>query len=772
MKKPQILIVEDEAIEAKLIEENLIRMNYAVCAQASTGQDAIQKAKDLQPDLILMDINLQSRLDGIQAAQEIIEHHDIPIIYLTAINEKKTLERARKTAPYGIIFKPMFERELFVVIETTLQKFHLEQKLREREALLSKTLTSIGEGVVTTDEKGLISFMNPVAEKLTGWKWEEALGKEVDEVVQLSHAKTGKRMKGFYEQTSKLDDVFKIPDDIVLVLRSNKKIPIDNTCTPIKDDKGKKQGIVIVFKDISEKRRLENIKNQHINDLVFLSEASAKFVEASTEQEIFEIIGNMILKRIKNSVILINKFYQKEQLFRLAYINGLGKHTVTLANKLGQNLIGFEAKLENEEAEMELKSGKLKLVPEGVYDLGLGRIPQKTANFIEDLLNIKNVYVMGLTREDILLGDIVIFERKASEFPNKNIIETIINQASTSLRRIYAEERVKQSAKDWEDTFAAIKDSIFLLNVDGKILKYNQASNDIFNLDSNEPVLGNYCYQVVHKDNKHIEGCPFFRMKKSLKREIMDLLINGKWYQVAVDPVCDEAGSLVGAVHIVKDITDQKQTNEKLTQLVKEKEVLLKEVYHRTKNNFQMIISLMNLQSRDIKDPTILKIFNESKNRIRTMTLVHENLYKTQDVSRIDVSDFIRSLVKGLSKSFGVVERRIQINLAVEAINIDINRVIPFGLIVNELMTNAIKYAFPDNFEEEKVIQIELKRGDENQVRMRISDNGVGLPENFDPLKAESLGLKLVKSLSEQQLEGQLSVNRDKGTEFIITIKL
>jgi len=177
MKKTRILVVEDEAIVAKNLQRRLERINYSVPAIVATGEDAITKVKLQQPDLVLMDIVLQGVMDGIEAAEKIRANYDIPVIYLTAYADKKTLERAKKTEPFGYMTKPFDDKELSITIEMALYKHRMEKKLKERESWLSTTLKSIGDAVIATDGAGRVIFMNPVAVSLTGWQQEEASGR-------------------------------------------------------------------------------------------------------------------------------------------------------------------------------------------------------------------------------------------------------------------------------------------------------------------------------------------------------------------------------------------------------------------------------------------------------------------------------------------------------------------------------------------------------------------------------------------------------------------
>jgi two-component sensor histidine kinase len=207
---------------------------------------------------------------------------------------------------------------------------------------------------------------------------------------------------------------------------------------------------------------------------------------------------------------------------------------------------------------------------------------------------------------------------------------------------------------------------------------------------------------------------------------------------------------------------------EQINESLKEKEMLLREIHHRVKNNMQIISSLLRLQSRDITDKKYNDMFTDSQNRIASMSLIHEKLYQSKGLARIDFNDYIRDLVNGLFQSYGV-NGRIALSLDVRDISLGIDSAIPCGLIINELVTNSLKHAFPEGRKGE--IRILLNPTGENMIELVVSDNGVSIPEDVDIKKTESLGLHLVTILVENQLHGEINLDRSKGTEFLIKFK-
>lgn len=271
MEKIRILIVEDEGLIARDIENMVKNADYEVCGVVSTGEEAIEKAKKTQPDLILMDIILRGNMDGVEAAERIRDHFNIPVIYLTAHTDENTLDRAKLTEPQGYTLKPVEQKELLTVIEMALYKHQMEMKLREREAWLATLLQSIGEGVIATDRSGNITFMNPVAEKLTGWRQEESITKPLTSVLHLVDEDNDKLLRISIPEL--LSDKARNPvDGNIQIVNYEEKIPIELSATLIKDAKDNISGLVLVLHDLTERKRYEeklryNAVHDHLTEL-------------------------------------------------------------------------------------------------------------------------------------------------------------------------------------------------------------------------------------------------------------------------------------------------------------------------------------------------------------------------------------------------------------------------------------------------------------------------------------------------------------------------
>jgi hypothetical protein len=259
MVRAKILIVEDERIVALNIQNRLESLGYAVAANVPSGEAAIQIAAQSRPDLILMDIKLKGKVDGIEAAGQIRNRFQLPVVYLTAYTDDETLNRAKLTEPYGYILKPFESRDLCTTIEVALYKHQMEQQLQQRAQWLATTLKSIGDAVITTDSQGLVTFMNPVAEALTCWKEEEVLGNQLNQVFQTINETTREVVENPVALALREGVIASLDNHTVLITKNGTEIPIDDSAAPIKNEAGNILGAVLVFHDITEKQQAETL---------------------------------------------------------------------------------------------------------------------------------------------------------------------------------------------------------------------------------------------------------------------------------------------------------------------------------------------------------------------------------------------------------------------------------------------------------------------------------------------------------------------------------
>jgi PAS domain S-box-containing protein len=331
--------------------------------------------------------------------------------------------------------------------------------------------------------------------------------------------------------------------------------------------------------------------------------------------------------------------------------------------------------------------------------------------------------------------------------------------------RAYQEDARQKSAK-LESIFNSSRYILmFTINREYEVTSMNdnveESLNQQFGFSTNlgSPIidlLKNHTSKEFYKNQFQL----FIRAFNGVQQQFELPLVNQKgevvWYQMFVNPVS------LGDNHnelscIAYEITDRKEIDQQVRSTLKEKEILLQEVHHRVKNNLQVISSMLNLQRRFIEDPKMLDILEESQNRISTMSFIHESLYQNSDFSSIGFAEYLKRLTENLIHSYSRVSTGVELESLLDDVHINLKQAIPCGLIVNELVSNSLKYAFVGR--EGGKIQLRVERKGA-EIEIEVSDNGVGLPDDFDFETNESLGVYLVQALTDQ-LDGTLVVDNN-----------
>ncbi len=256
MTDANILIVEDEGILAMELKDKLEKLGYSVPATASTGAEAVEFATKHRPDLILMDIVLKGDMDGIETANKIRSNLKVPIIYLTAYADDETVKRAKITEPFGYLVKPYNDKELQIAIEMALYRQAMD-KLRERHHWLETVLRSMGDAVIATDNDGRITFVNPSAERLTGLKHEDAVGKRLDDVIRIIDEETWTPVNNLVSTALAKNSVVASTGSNLLSIAEGMDVPVDYIASPIVDVQGIVMGVVLILKDLTSQREAE-----------------------------------------------------------------------------------------------------------------------------------------------------------------------------------------------------------------------------------------------------------------------------------------------------------------------------------------------------------------------------------------------------------------------------------------------------------------------------------------------------------------------------------
>ena len=726
------------------------------------------------------------------------------------------------------------------LIDITERKKLLEE-VQKREAELRSTLYSIGDGVIVTDTEGRIIMMNPVAEKLTGWKEEEAKGEPIQKVFHLINELTRKPAENPVERVIREGIVVGLANHSVLVSREGKEYPVADSGAPIKGPEGNLMGVVLVFRDQTEarlaQRRLEEAKElaesivETIRNPLVVLDAEFKIVEAnraftSTFQvreeeilhrsflEIEEGLWNIPeLRRHLEQILPQNTSFEDLEIeidsrkigHRILLLNG--RRLYHERNQTRLILLAMEDITARREAEEALRKSEREkaVILDSMSELVAYQAPDHTIIWAnraaarslgmraEELVGrrcyelwhgrsspceicpVARARETGRPQEDQVktpdgrywyIRGYPVLDEKGQVVALIEVTLEITETVKAQLDLKASEERYRRLAENAQDIIYRYR-----FYPERGFEYVNPAATVITGYTPEEhyadPDLGFKI--IVEKDRPLLE--------KLSKAEISQPVVlrwrrkDGAiiWTEQRNVPIYDEEGRLVALEGIARDVTEMIKREEDLKKSLREKEILLREIHHRVKNNMQVISSLLNLQAALIDDPGIKEIFRQCQKRIRSMAQVHEKLYASPDLTAIDFADYIQSLAKTIYHEYEWQLGQIELKTELEPLAININQAIPLGLIVNELITNSFKHAFPRG--RRGTIWIVLKRLDEKRAWLQVKDDGVGLPEGVDWKKPKTMGLIIIEALVEQ-LEAKMEIIREGGTDIRLTFPL
>jgi len=353
---------------------------------------------------------------------------------------------------------------------------------------------------------------------------------------------------------------------------------------------------------------------------------------------------------------------------------------------------------------------------------------------------------------------------------DKEAVENLSVAIVEALRNKRAEQALKESEERYRDLVEKAGIAILIDDEKGNIKYANKKASELYGYSLKE-MRKQSIQSLVHPDDIEIVT-KFHKSRVQGKRAPSSYVFrgvkkDGSIRYLELDATQNKKGeNITGTRLYIKDVTERKKAEEQIKASLREKEVLLQEVHHRVKNNMQLISSLFNLQSGRIKDKQAFEIFKSSQNRVKSMALIHERLYQSKDLTRVDFAEYSQSLTTHLFSSHGINTNVIKFYINIKDVFLDINTAIPCSLIINELVSNSLKYAFPDDKKGE--IKIAMRPLNKNEVELVVSDDGVGIPKEVDFRNTETLGLHLVNILVEDQLHGAIKLDRERGTIFHI----
>jgi PAS domain S-box-containing protein len=591
---------------------------------------------------------------------------------------------------------------LWMITYLLLRYRKIENALALSELQYRTIVEATYEGIIIPEHKGRIKFANKRISDLLGFSEDELKEKRFDDII----ASSGDVNSGGYEDGSEYE-MSLLKKDGTSVLTSVSFIPIRQKWDNVKN--------IIVVKDITSRKKTEEALRE--------SQARLSGIVSSAMDAIITINSNQ-------NIILFNR--SAELMFGYPQDEILGKH------------IGI-------------------IIPHDVRDVH----KQYVRKFGETGTTNRHMGALGAVRG---------LKKNNQEFP----IEASISQIKTSGEKLYSvilrditeREIAGQQLMESENRFRNMADNapvlIWLSNENNEFTYFNKSWLNFTGRSLEEEIGWGWTDNINPDEKENIVNLykNNFEARESLATEFRLLRADGtyRWILNHAIPRFSSDKQYSGFIGSCVDITERKIFEVQLNASLKEKEVLLKEVHHRVKNNLQIISSLLSLQAESLKDDKMMELMVESQNRIKSMALIHEKLYQTKALSKIDVRSYVTELVDNLLMSYLTDKSAVKLELDIEDIEFDVDTGIDIGLIINELISNSLKYAFPQDFKGEKKISVIIKKDEAaGKVLLLIKDTGIGIREDFDLATSESLGLQLVDTLV-QQFEGTIRFIIANGT--------
>ena len=603
-----------------------------------------------------------------------------------------------------------------------LERKHIEAELEQERGFITAMLDNLSDGIVACDRHGVLSMFNRATQEFHGLA-QQAIAPELWSQHYDLYLPDGKTKMTHEEiplfRAFKGESVRDV--EMAIVPKQGKPRNLIVSADPIIDGNGEKLGAIAIMRDVTEARQAQlalQIRESAIKSFYDSAPLMMGIVELIDRQDLSHVSGNSMVAAA----------------FGLSPEAIAGKQVseLNIPQKIKRRLVDTclqsEARLEPVELEFTCKVGEID----------------------KDFLAIISIVAPNY------LSEFSLFSYMIQDISDRKRMET----------------RIRESELRFRLAFEDAATGMALVATDGLFLEVNRSLCEIVGFSQEELIELNF-QQITHCDDLEND---LEYMRQLLAGEIRSSQFQKRyihkqghtiWIHLSVSLVRDIKDRPQYFIAQIQDITEGKTAEIKLNKSVRDKEVMLQEIHHRVKNNLQVICSLLNLQSRYLKDKKTLKAFKETQNRVKSMALVHEHLYQSTNLSEIVLSDYVKQLTANLLRTYAI-NSDIKYHLDIEDFNLDLDTAVPCGLIINELITNAIKYAF-DSVENSE-ISIKAVADESKRLVLTISDNGIGLDSNYELETSKSLGLRLVKSLTEQlQGKHEIITGENLGTKFEFT---
>jgi PAS domain S-box-containing protein len=698
--------------------KQISRVNAAVCKLLGFSENELLK---LSIDGIYSKTLTTRQTDFIERAVQ----RNLPITENVPIFRKEGAIVYVDAAHKQVVFRG--KPSLVVFFRDITERKEQQETLRFQAQLLD----SVRESIIATDLKGNIIYWGKGAEKLYGYLAEEVISRPHAHFIQPFVRTESKRgFREFIEQGAWSCQSLQRKND-------GSTFWVETVISTVSDNRGLPCGAISIDRDVTERKRMEEELKHRKNSLdeaqriAQIGDWQWDIVnnEMRWSDEVFRMFGLTNREHLRSYQDFLNYVHPDDRDIVQTAVNKSLIENIPYSIHHRIVLPGGAERFVHEKAEAHRDS-------QGNPILMIGTVQDITA--------------MKQTEEEL---------RK-----HRDRLEEMVQERTIELK-----EKEKILASVIEMAGAVI----IFLSLEYNVIEFNREAQSIYGINKSELIGANYLtifvpseYQEIMKFEleKVVNGIPVRNCENYIvsRQGLKHILL---WN---ADRIVDDLGKPIGIILSGQNITERKKIEENLKQSLKEKELLLKEIHHRVKNNMQVISSLIGLQSAYISDDRYVEMFNQSQRRIKTMALVHEKLYRSKGVAMIDFKDYATNLAQDLLSASIAESDRISLQIDVEDIFIGIDAAIPCGLIINELITNALKHAFPDA--KKGLIRLSITSLDNQgkELEVIIGDNGIGFPQEIDFRNTDSLGLHIVVTLV-RQLKGKIELVRSVGTEFKIS---
>ena len=778
-----LLLVEDDAIIALDQKKQLEKRGYSII-HAIDGETAVTivKKTEQEIDLILMDIDLGKGIDGTQAAEQILKIKELPILFLSSHTEKEIVEKTESISSYGYVVKNSSITVIDASVKMAFKLFEahkeiLKHKFSAEEAninlkiinknlettntklrRLDRAIQNTKDIIFITDTEGTITYINSQFTKTYGYTREEMVGK-LNPRILSPDGFTDKENKDFWTMVK---EKHHFQCQYQNITKTGKLIDIESTIDPIFDEDGKLVEFVQIHRDISEKILAEKNILRGNDYLSFLSTIASEQANAANFDNLTELIIDQ-LKNITNAIfVTFTEYVSTEKKLKKLKISA-AQPILNLGRKLvGEKILETEIPVDDAFYQ-EMVTKRIKTFPSLFEDTN-GAISLKIALTLQKALKIDKVWGLSYTIDNTVYGTSAFAVKKDQQAPDRKVLDSFINISSISIRRLLLKKKLRDSEEESKNYLTAIDSmdlGLFIVNEDYTVRYMNDTMIKWFGDQTNL-----ICYKAVAGLTN---PCPYCRLKEIIRTGKNVIYTptteDGRTFNIHASLLTNADGT-VSKLEIIQDITELTTAYKQVETLLEEKEIILKEVHHRIKNNMMTIMGLLTFQEQSFSDEKTIEAFENTRNRVQSMMVLYDKLYRSKDYQNIWIKDYFETLLKDILAGFQN-KKTASLNCEIEDIQMETKIVFNLGIIINELITNSMKYAIDKGTD----ILISVSILQVNKlITFTFKDNGKGFPNTKNLNKSGGFGLELVKILSEQ-IFADISFSNDNGAKVSIKIK-